>query len=143
MLSFRPNFTLIGEYCCPCGAKTPKYCDIYHFLTFSGSFVHFTAQIRCKSDIRGWNIGVFYHGNSQLIGIILSRNGKFDDIFHFGGLYSAYPMTDQGQIWHTRVDSQYLLPCQMSTISVYFVALGRRKTPNLTVFFTSTAQRQS
>ena len=43
-----------------------------------------------------------------------------------GLLYPA-PFTDKGQIWCAKADPRYTLTCQMSSRSIYSVALWRRK----------------
>ena len=48
------------------------------------------------------------------------------------------PWTDRGPICHTEVDLQCMLACQISSGSVYYVALEWRNTPNFTTFSTST-----
>jgi len=54
--------------------------------------------------------------------------------FDFWGLLYRPPFTDQGQIWCAIADPQYTLTCQISSQSIYSVALCWRKTPFLAVF---------
>ena len=46
------------------------------------------------------------------------------------------PFTDEGQMWCAIADPQYTLTCQISSRSIYSVALCWRKTPFLAVFWT-------
>jgi len=59
---------------------------------------------------------------------------EYDDkIFNFGGSYTL-PFADQGQIWLTRVHPQSTLTDQISSVSVYCVAVDRQKTQILLHF---------
>jgi len=60
--------------------------------------------------------------------------GKF---LTFWGLLYRPPFTDEGQMWRATADSRYTLTCQISSRSVYSVALCLRKTPIFAVFWTS------
>jgi len=54
----------------------------------------------------------------------------------FGLLYRP-PLTDEGQIWCLIAHPRYTLTCQISSGSVYSVALCWRKPPIFAVFWTS------
>jgi len=47
------------------------------------------------------------------------------------------PFTDEGQTWCAIADPRYTLTCQISSGSVYSVAVWRRKIPIFAVFWTS------
>ena len=64
----------------------------------------------------------------------VAKNHNFGQILTFLGLLYRPPFTDEGQIWCAIADPWYTLMCQMSSPSVYCVALWRRKTPNFAVF---------
>jgi len=55
----------------------------------------------------------------------------------FGGLQYRTPFTDKGQIWCTIAGPWCTLTCQISSGSLYAVAVWRRKTPIFAVCWTS------
>jgi len=63
----------------------------------------------------------------------VAKNHNFGQILTFWGLLYLPPFTDEGQ--------QYTLTCQISSRSVYSVALWRRKPPIFAVFWTSVFSR--
>ena len=70
---------------------------------------------------------------------IVSASGdqkQFWANFDFLGVLYRPPLTDEGQIWCAIADPQYMLTCQISSGSVYSVALHWRKTPIFAVFWT-------
>ena len=56
----------------------------------------------------------------------------------FSGLLYPPPLTDQGEICHTRVAPGSTLKCQIWSKLVYSVALGVQKTANFAEFSTFT-----
>ena len=64
----------------------------------------------------------------------VAKNHNFWQIFTFLGLLYRPPFTDESQIWYAIADSQYTITCQISSRSVYCVALWRRKTPLFAIF---------
>ena len=67
----------------------------------------------------------------------VAKNHNFWANFEFWGLLYRPPFTDAGQIWCAIADPRYTLKCQISSRSVYSVALCWRKTSIFTVFWTS------
>jgi len=61
----------------------------------------------------------------------MAKNHNFGQILTFWGLLYQPPFTDESQIWCAIADPQYTLMCQISSRSVYSVAVRRRKTPIL------------
>jgi len=57
---------------------------------------------------------------------------------NFSGFLSPPPLTDQGQICHTRVAPDSTLTCQIWSKLVYSVAHGVQKTPNFAQFLAFT-----
>jgi len=57
--------------------------------------------------------------------------------FDIWGLLYRPPVTDEGQIWYAIADPRYTLTCQISSRSVYSVALCWRKSSIFTVVWTS------
>ena len=55
---------------------------------------------------------------------VRAKNRKFDQFCKYWGASVPIPLTDQGQIWHARVDPRSTLTCQISSESVYSVAQG-------------------
>jgi len=77
----------------------------------------------------------------SLCRIRVAKNHNFGQFLIFGGLLYPPPFTYEDQIWcaiadHTP-DPWCMLTCQISSRSVYSVALCWRKTPIFTVFWTS------
>jgi len=71
---------------------------------------------------------------------VAAKNHNFGQILTFfwgGGLQYQPPFTDKGQIWCAIGNPRYTLTCQISSRSVYSVALCWRKTPIFAVFWTS------
>ena len=62
---------------------------------------------------------------------------NFGQILTFWGLLYRPSFTDESQIWYAIADSQYRIMYQISSRSVYCVALWRRKTPLFAIFSTS------
>jgi len=71
------------------------------------------------------------------VGFRWPKNHNFGQILTFGGLLYRPPFTDEGQIWRAIADPWFTLTCQISSRSVYSVALCWRKTPIFAVFWTS------
>ena len=67
----------------------------------------------------------------------MGKNHNFGQILTFLGLLYRPPFTDEGQIWCAIADPRSTLTCQISSRSVYSVALCWRKTPIFAVFWTS------
>jgi len=65
---------------------------------------------------------------------INQSSGQKPQFWHFWGLLYRPPFTNEGQIWCATEDPWYMLTCQISSRSVYSVALWRRKTPIFAVF---------
>jgi len=65
----------------------------------------------------------------------MAKNHNFGQILTFGGSRTTpHPFTDEGQIWCAIAHPWYTLTCQISSASVYFVALCWRKPPFLPFF---------
>ena len=64
----------------------------------------------------------------------VAKNHNFGQILTFWGLLYRPRFTDEGQMWCAIADPQYTLTCQISSQSIYSVALCWRKTPFLAVF---------
>jgi len=62
---------------------------------------------------------------------------NFGQILTFWGLLYRPRFTDEDQIWYTIADPRCTLTCQISSRSVYSVALCWRKPPFFAVFWTS------
>jgi len=67
----------------------------------------------------------------------LAKNHNFWQILTFWGLLYQSPFTDDSKIWCAIADPRCMLTCQISSRSVYSVALWRRKPPIFAVFWTS------
>ena len=67
----------------------------------------------------------------------VAKNHNFGQIFTFWGLLYHLPFTDDCQIWCAIADPRCTLTCQISSRSVYSVALCWRKPPILPFFWTS------
>ena len=59
--------------------------------------------------------------------------------FDFLGAPVPTPLTDEGQIWCAIADPRYTLTCQISSGSVYSVALCWQKKPNFFAIFRTSA----
>ena len=64
----------------------------------------------------------------------VTKNHNFGQIFTFWGLLYRPPFTDEGQIWCAIADPWSTFACQISSRSVYSVAVWRRKTRIFAVF---------
>ena len=64
----------------------------------------------------------------------VAKNHNFGQILTFWGLLYPPSFTYEGQIWCAIADPRYTLTCQISSRSVYSVALCWRKTPIFAVF---------
>ena len=82
--------------------------------------------------------GLHSHANFHLNVFTVSASGgqkpQFWANFDFCGLLYRPPLTDEGQIWYAIADPRCTLTCQISSGSVYSVALCWRKTPIFAVF---------
>ena len=67
----------------------------------------------------------------------VAKNHNFGQILISGGLLYRSPFTDEGQIWYAIAHPWYTLTRQISSRSVYSVALFWRKTPIFAIFWTS------
>ena len=67
----------------------------------------------------------------------VANNHNFGQILTFWGLLYRLPFTDDGQMWCAIADPRSTLTCQISSESLYSVALCWRKTPIFAVFWTS------
>ena len=68
---------------------------------------------------------------------VAKKNNNFGQILTFWGLLYRPPSTHEGQIWCVVADPRYMLTLQISSWSVYSVALCWRKTAIFAVFWTS------
>jgi len=64
----------------------------------------------------------------------VAKNHNFGQIFTFWGLLYHLPFTDDCQIWCAIADPRCTLTCQISSRSVYSVALCWRKPPIFAAF---------
>jgi len=64
----------------------------------------------------------------------VAKNHNFGQILTFSGLLYRPPFTDEGQIWCATAKPRCTLTCQISSRSVYSVALSWRK-PQFLPFF--------
>jgi len=60
---------------------------------------------------------------SSLCRLPVAKNHNFGQILTFGGLLYRPPFTDEGQMWCAIADPRYTLTCQISSRSVYSLAL--------------------
>jgi len=67
----------------------------------------------------------------------VAKNHNFGQILTFWTLLYLPPSTDEDQIWYTIAHPLCTLTCQISSRSVYFIALWRRITPIFAIFPTS------
>jgi len=67
----------------------------------------------------------------------VAKNHNFGQLFDIWGLLYRTPFTDEGKIWCSGAETPLTLTCQISSRSVYSVAVWRRKTPILSVFWIS------
>ena len=79
------------------------------------------------------------HAKCNLNVFIVSASGgqklQFWANFDILGALYRPPFTDEGQIWCAIADPRSTLTCQISSRSVYSVALWRRKTPQFLPIF--------
>jgi len=73
----------------------------------------------------------------SLCRLLVAKNHNFGQILTFWGLLYRLSFADEGQMWCAIADPRYMLTCQISSRSVYFIALCWRKTPIFAVFWTS------
>ena len=73
----------------------------------------------------------------SLCRLLVAKNYNFGQILTFWGLLYRRAFTDEGQIWCAIADPWSTLTCQISSRSVYSVALWRRKNPIFAIFWTS------
>jgi len=67
----------------------------------------------------------------------VAKNHNFGQILTFWRLLYRLPFTNEGQMWCAVAGPRYTLTCQISSRSVYSVALCWRKTLIFAVFWTS------
>ena len=67
----------------------------------------------------------------------VAKNHNFGQILTFWGLLYRPPFTDEGQVWRAIADPRHTLTCQISSRSVYSIALCWRKPQFLPFFWAS------
>jgi len=85
----------------------------------------------------GLHLPAKFHLNVFLVPASGGKKHNFGEIWHFLGAPVPTPFTDECQIWCAVADPRHTLTCQISSRSVYSVALWRRKTPIFAIFSTS------
>ena len=75
--------------------------------------------------------------NVFIVSAFRGQKPQFWANFDVWGLLYRPPFTDYSQIWYAIADPWYMLTCQISSRSVYSVALCWRKPPIFAIFWTS------
>ena len=86
---------------------------------------------------QGLHLHTKFHLNAFIVSASDGQKTQFWANLTFWGLLYRPPFTDEGQIWCAIADPWFTLTCQISSRSVYSVALCWRKTPIFAVFWTS------
>jgi len=107
-------------------------------LTFGGSCTNPFLPMRVKFGVLEWTRDLHIHAKFHLNVLIVSASSGQQPQFwanvDIWGLLYRPPFTDEGQIWCAIADPQYTLMYQISSRSVYSVALWRQK-PQFLLFF--------
>ena len=97
--------------------------------------------MRVKFGVLEQTHGLHLHAKFHLNVFLVSASGgqkpQFWSNFDFSRAPVPTPLTNQGQIWCATANPRYTLTCQISSRSVYSVALCWLKTPIFAVFWTS------
>ena len=84
---------------------------------------------------------IHFHAKCHLNVFIVSASGgqkpQFGQLLTFGRLLYRPPFTHEGQIWCALADPRCTRVCQISSRSVYSVALCWQKNPTFAIFLTS------
>ena len=83
---------------------------------------------------KGPHLQAKFHLNVFVVSAPVAKNHNFGQILTFLGAPVPTPFTYEGQMWCATSDQRYTLICQISSRSVYSVAVWRRKPPNFAVF---------
>ena len=114
--------------------------NFWQFLKFGVSCTDPLVPMRIKYGVLEQTQSLHLHAKLHLnVFIVSASNGQKTILGKFwlwGFLYWP-PFTDDGQIWCAIADPWLTLVCQISTRSVYSIALWRRKTPTFAVCYTS------
>ena len=98
--------------------------------------------LRAKFDVieqtQGLHLQAKFHLNVFIVSASGGQKPQFWANFDiFLGLLYRPPFSDESQMWCAIADPRYTLACQISSRSVYSVALCWRKTPIFGIFWTS------
>ena len=109
------------------------------FRLFGGSFTDPLLSMRVKFGVLEQTEGLHCHAKFHLNVSIVSASGGQKPQFwaNFDFLGAPVPFANEGQMWCAIADLQYTLTYQISSRSVYSVALCWRKSPIFAVFWTS------
>ena len=135
-LHLPPNFIWM---CSLCRLPVAKNYNFGQIFTFSGLLYRppFTdeGQIWCVgADPRSTLTRQISSECIHCVGFQWAKTAILDKFWHFWGLLYRRPLTDDGQIWWAIADPRSTLTCQISSRSVYSVALCWRK-PQFLPFF--------
>ena len=137
--TYLPNFIWM---CSLCQLPVAKNHNFGQILTLLGAPVA-TPFYRWGPNLVGWSRPKVYTYLPNFIWMCslcrlpMGKNHNFGKFWHFWGLLYRPPFTDEGQMWCAIADPQYKLTCQISSGSVYSVALCWRKSQIFADFWTS------
>ena len=136
-----PRSTLTGQISSECvhcvGFRWPKPQFWTNFDIFGGSCINALLPMRAKfgglEQTQGLHLPAKFHLNVFIVSAYGGQKLQFWANFDiFGGSCIDALLPDQ--IWCAIADPRSTLTCQISSRSVYSVALWRRKTPNFCDF---------
>ena len=131
-----PNYIRIGLLCHLSGTKKRNVGQILIFRAdIPSPFLPIRAKIWCaRADPRSTLTGQMSSECVHCVGFQWAKPTIFGKFWYFWELLYRLPFIYEGQIWFARADPRYTFSCQISSRSVYSVALWRRKTQSFAVF---------
>jgi len=125
--------------CSLCWLPMTKNHNLGQILKFGDSCTDPLLPIRVKFGVleqtQGLHLHVKFHQNVFIVSASGGQKPQFLADFDLWLAPEPSPFTDQSQIWCTIADPRYTLTCQISSRSVYSVALCWRKTQIFCRFF--------
>jgi len=95
------------------------------------------AKFGVLKQTRGLHLHTKFHLNEFIVSASGGQKPQFWQILTFWGVLYRPPFTDEDHIWCATADPWCMLTRQISSRSVYSIALCWRKTPIFAVFWTS------
>jgi len=124
--------------CSLCRLPVAKNHNFGHILTFGGSRTDPRLPMRVKFGVLEQIQALHLHAKFHLNVFNVSASGvqkpQFWANFDFWGVLYRPPSTAEGPIWCAIADPRYTLTCQISSRSIYSVALCWWKPPFLPFF---------